>query len=101
MSVDGDDVCHNQCDLRKSTEEAMEGWWYEPSKNKWKLRKKFRNRQVHLRGEPESEAARRQLGSDRTGGLEVRRQLERRRLRAGDGGGGGGGAEGDEAGSVS
>ena len=52
MSIDGDDVCHNQCDLRKSTDEAMRGWWYEPSKNKWRLRKKFRNRQAHVRGEP-------------------------------------------------
>ena len=82
VSAEGDSSCKNQCDLCKPVEEAMGGWWYEPNKNKWKLRKKFRNRQAQLQaGLPESEReARRAEKAYKTGGIEVRRRLERQRL---------------------
>jgi hypothetical protein len=80
VSVDGDDFCRNQCDLCTPVAEAMQGWWYEPSKNKWKLRKRFRNRQATdapMAPESEGTEGRRR---PRTGGLEGRKQLERQRL---------------------
>ena len=39
-AVDGDDVCCNQCDAAVPEATARDKWWYEPSKNKWKLRKR-------------------------------------------------------------
>lgn len=49
VQVEGCDACANQCSLATPIEEASEnGWWYTPSKNKWKLRKKLENRRRRL-----------------------------------------------------
>ena len=42
--VRGDDSCAAQCNLHLSETEARRLWWYEPMKNKWKLRKKLQRR---------------------------------------------------------
>jgi len=42
--VHGDDDCCAQCDLSVPEGEARRRWWYEPAKNKWKLRKKLQRR---------------------------------------------------------
>ena len=39
VDVDGDDDCCSQCNLAIPEGEARQMWWYEPNKNKWKLRK--------------------------------------------------------------
>lgn len=44
ISIHGDEQCKVQCDLRVPEREARAHWWYEPSKNKWKLRKRARRR---------------------------------------------------------
>lgn len=49
----GSDDCCAQCDLAVPESEARERWWYEPSKNKWKLRKRLLRR----RARKEEEAA--------------------------------------------
>lgn len=46
----GCDGCRNQCDLSTPAEEAREGWWYAPSKNKWKLRKTAERRGMLRQG---------------------------------------------------
>ena len=39
MSVDGDAGCANQCSLAKPADDARDaGFWYTPTKNRWKLR---------------------------------------------------------------
>ena len=48
--IPGDDSCCNQCDLRTPTDEAHEGWWYSPMKNKWKLRKTAERRHLIRQG---------------------------------------------------
>ena len=42
--VRGDESCAAQCNLHLSETEARRVWWYEPMKNKWKLRKKLQRR---------------------------------------------------------
>ena len=44
VAVRGDDVCCSQCDLAVPERVARDTWWYEPSKNKWKLRKRQHRR---------------------------------------------------------
>ena len=44
--VDGNEACRVQCDLAVPEAEAREVWWYEPSKNKWKLRKEKQRRKA-------------------------------------------------------
>ena len=44
MAVRGDDACHAQCDPTVPEGVARETWWYEPAKNKWKLRKRQHRR---------------------------------------------------------
>jgi len=44
VDVRGNSQCCNQCDLATPLEDARRGWWYEPRKNKWKLRQKARRR---------------------------------------------------------
>lgn len=50
VDVRGDAECHNQCNLATPLEQARHGWWYEPSKNKWKLRKTARRRGLKREG---------------------------------------------------
>jgi len=50
VDVRGDTACHNQCNLATPLEQARHGWWYEPSKNKWKLRKTARRRGLKREG---------------------------------------------------
>ena len=42
IDVKGDCECCNQCDLSVPVSVAKTKWWYEPNKNKWKLRKQAR-----------------------------------------------------------
>ena len=39
VETDGCADCCNQCSLSVPLDEARRGWWYTPSKNRWKLRK--------------------------------------------------------------
>lgn len=49
-AVHGNDECVVQCDLGVPVEVAKAKWWYEPRKNKWKLRKRNarRKEKTHL-----------------------------------------------------
>jgi len=49
VDVSGTPECFNQCNLCQPVEEAVKGWWYTPTKNKWKLRKKMVQRQERKR----------------------------------------------------
>lgn len=53
-AVRGDDVCRAQCDLGIPESEARGRWWYEPVKNKWKLRKQ-KHRRKELMAEAKAE----------------------------------------------
>ena len=44
--ADGCADCHAQCDLTLTESEARARWWYEPAKNKWKLRTRMRKRKA-------------------------------------------------------
>jgi len=44
VPVRGDDSCHMQCNCNIPEHVARSQWWYEPAKNKWKLRKKQNRR---------------------------------------------------------
>jgi hypothetical protein len=44
VAVRGDDECCVQCDVCVPEATAREKWWYEPNKNKWKLRKRMQRR---------------------------------------------------------
>ncbi len=44
VDVHGIDECRAQCDLSVPESAARASWWYEPMKNKWKLRKRQHRR---------------------------------------------------------
>lgn len=54
VDVRGDVHCNNQCSLAVDLDDARRGWWYEPVKNKWKLRQTARRRTLLQRGDPAS-----------------------------------------------
>ena len=61
--ADGD-VCKAQCDLALPEGEARNTWWYEPVKNKWKLRKKQARRSLRKRSVRLELAAKQRLGGE-------------------------------------
>lgn len=48
VDVRGNDECRTQCDMSVPESAARASWWYEPAKNKWKLRKR-QHRRVQAR----------------------------------------------------
>jgi len=46
VPVRGGDACHAQCNPAVPENAAREQWWYEPNKNKWKLRKRQNRRKA-------------------------------------------------------
>ena len=65
--VRGNDECFMQCDLAVPEDVARARWWYEPQKNKWKLRKRLRKRkerQQAAAAEAAAEAARARVDDD-------------------------------------
>ena len=47
--VNGDAACCVQCNLRVPEQQARQSWWYEPAKNRWKLRKRQEQRKQKRR----------------------------------------------------
>lgn len=62
VEVHGNDDCCNQCSLAVPESVARRTWWYEPSKNKWKLRKTARRSKV-MRAQTSAAGRKRQMSS--------------------------------------
>ena len=57
VPVRGDDACRSQCNLALPEDAARANWWYEPSKNKWKLKKNKQRRKERRARNPKAAKA--------------------------------------------
>lgn len=63
VDVRGDGVCMSQCNPAISEDEARQSFWYEPIKNKWKLRKRNAMRRERSMARREADGEEPEAGS--------------------------------------